>query len=187
MQIGKMKFDQSAPQYNRQVRSFFIKLALLASAWFICYHLVLKPGRTIDRPLTNFLTASVAKCIDLATSQSYATTWRQSPDKACSYIVQNGKQVLGIWDVCNGIDLMFIYVAIIILLPYPFRRKLLFTSAGIIIIIIANIIRVCALFTIYIHYRSAFDFSHHYLFTLLMYVVIFYGWILYTKKELVNG
>ena len=187
MQIGKLKFNSTAPGYNKQILSFFIKLFILVSVWFVCYNLILMPGRIIDRPVTNFISAAVVKCINFISPSTPTISRIESADKPSCYLVQNGKQVFGIWDVCNGIDLMFIYVGIVVLLPYPARRKIIFSIGGIIAIVLANIIRICSLYLIYVHYKSAFDFSHHYLFTLIMYVVIFYGWLLYTKKELTNG
>ena len=94
MQAGKLKFDLSKPGYNKQVRYFFIKLAILASIWFVCYRIILRPIRVIDRPLTNFLTASVAKCVNVISPGTSSLTWRQSPDKDCSYLIQDGRQVL---------------------------------------------------------------------------------------------
>lgn len=185
MKEGKFKFFDR--QYNKDVRWFFIKLAILGSVWFVSYHLVLKPGRTIDRPLTNFLTASVSKAVNVFTP-SQAVLWMESPDKTkgCSYLTRNGKKVFGIWDVCNGIDLMFIYTGIVVLLPYPARRKILFSVVGIIAIILANIVRITSLYYIFYYHPKAFDFSHHYLFTILMYILIFYGWLLYTKRDVLN-
>jgi exosortase/archaeosortase family protein len=185
--VGNIKLGLSDKLYNSQVRWFFIKLAILGSVWFVSYHLILKPGRTIDRPLTNFLTASVSKCINVL-SPSESISWVQSLDKTkdCAYLVKNDKKVFGIWDVCNGIDLMFIYVGIVVLLPYPAKRKIIFCIAGVIVIIFANIIRITSLYYIFHYHPGAFDFSHHYLFTILMYILIFYGWLLYTKRDMIH-
>lgn len=185
MKEGKFKFFNG--HYNKEVRWFFIKLAILASIWFVSYHLILKPGRIIDRPLTNFLTTAVSKTINTFTP-SEDVLWMESTDKTkdCSYLTKNGRKVFGIWDVCNGIDLMFIYVGIVVLLPYPAKRKILFSVAGVIVIILANIVRITSLYYIFHYHPGAFDFSHHYLFTILMYMLIFYGWLLYTRRDIIN-
>ena len=172
--------------YNKYVRMFFIKMAILASCWFIFYHIILKPDRIIDRPLTNFLTSSVTKVIKIYSDSPEQFSWRETPGRACSDILKNGVKDFGVWDVCNGIDLMFIYVSILVLLPYSVKRKLIFGVAGIAAIIFANIIRIASLHYIYNNHKNAFTFSQHYLFTLFMYVLIFYGWYLFTKKDLIN-
>jgi exosortase/archaeosortase family protein len=170
------------PLYNKRMLHFFLRLFLLVTIWFVVYTLLLRPNRIIDRPLTNFITATVVKTVNFFSPSTPVISWAEDPVRPCAYLVQNKRNVFGIFDVCNGIDLMFIYVGIIVLLPYSAKRKLLFSIAGVAALIFANIIRICLLYIIYVYYRTAFDFSHHYLFTLLMYVLIFYGWLLFTKK-----
>lgn len=177
-----LKDDKPGPGYNKRIIRFFIKLFVLFSLWFICYNVLLKPSRVLDRPLTNFITSSVVKCINILSPSTPVLSWQQDPVRNCAYIVQNGYAVFDIFDVCNGIDLMFIYAGILMLLPYPVKQKIIFSIGGIIAIIIANIIRIFSLYFIYVYHRSVFDFSHHYLFTILMYVLIFYGWLLFIKK-----
>jgi exosortase/archaeosortase family protein len=167
--------------FDKQIAGFFIRLFILFSAWFVCYNLILKPSRIIDRPLTNFLTGSVVKIINTFPSKT-VTTWHQDPERNCSYMVQNNRVIFDVFDVCNGIDLMFIYVGIIMLLPYQLKRKIIFSIGGVLAIILFNIIRITSLYYIYIYQNAAFDFSHHYLFTLLMYMLIVCGWLIFIKK-----
>jgi exosortase/archaeosortase family protein len=173
--------NDGKPVFNKKVTRFFIRLFLLFSIWFVCYSLILLPGRKIDRPLTNFITDGVTKSINLLSNEQIS--WVADPVRPCTHLVKNGVSVFDIFDVCNGIDLMFIYMGVLFLLPYPLKRKVVFSIVGVMAIILLNIIRICALYFIYVHKRSAFDFSHHYLFTLLMYVLIFYGWWLFVKKS----
>ena len=91
-----------------------------------------------------------------------------------------------IFDDCNGLDLFIIYIAFIVLLPYPAWRKLIFSIGGLIAIFIGNIIRCVSLYWVYVHFRGMFDFNHHYVFTIIMYLIIFYGWVLYTKSPKIN-
>jgi len=168
---------------DRNIIYFFLKLLALGSAWFLFYILLLKPGRIIDRPVTNFVTSASVHFINIVFSNTAMISWYEEPvNRDRNFLIQREKKVMGIHDACNGIDLMFIYVGIILLLPYPLKRKLFFSIAGIIVIILANIIRVCSLYYIYVNHRTAFEFSHHYVFTILMYVLIFYGWLLFIKK-----
>jgi exosortase/archaeosortase family protein len=173
---------------NRSILYFFLKLLALVSAWFVFYNLILKPGRTIDRPLTNFITNAAANVINRVSPNTPSLSWYEEPvHKDKNFLIKQDKRVLGIHDACNGIDLMFIYIGIIVLLPYSARRKFFFGIGGIAAIILANIIRVCSLYYIYRYHTAAFDVSHHYVFTILMYVLIFYGWLLFIKKDKPNG
>jgi exosortase/archaeosortase family protein len=183
MQPAGINNEKKQSIKKRGMLYFFLKLLALISAWFIFYALLLRPGRIIDRPVTNFITYSVVNIINAVSPNTATLSWYEEPVyKDRNFLIKEGKKVLGIYDACNGIDLMFIYIGIITLLPYSARRKFLFSIGGIIAIISANIIRVCLLYYIYKYHTSAFDFSHHYFFTILMYVLIFYGWLLFIKK-----
>ncbi len=183
MQSANANNEKQKTFKNKDILSFFLKLLALVSVWFVFYALILRPGRTIDRPLTNFVTNAATNVINILSPNSASLSWYEEPvHKDRNFLIKEGKKVLGIHDACNGIDLMFIYIGIIVLLPYPAKRKLLFSIGGIAAIILANIIRVCSLYYIYRYHSAAFQFSHHYVFTILMYVLIFYGWLLFIKK-----
>lgn len=181
MGLNLPKFGKNKSNYNKQVLHFFIRLFLLVTAWTFFWTLFLKPARTIDKPLTYLLTASVVHVVNAVSPNTPTISWETDPKRNCAFLVQNGVNVFEIWDACNGIDLMIIYLGIIILLPYPIKRKIFFSVGGVIVIILANILRISLLYLIYIYYRTAFEFSHHYLFSILMYLLIFYGWLLYIK------
>jgi exosortase/archaeosortase family protein len=180
MIVDKIK---QALQQRSQITGFFIKLFVLFSLWFFVYGLLLKPSRRIDRPITHFLTVTCVKAINFITPAD-ALTWEPDKVKDCTHLMRNGQSMFRIFDVCNGIDLMFIYAGIIMLLPGTLRRKTVFIAAGIGVIIVANIIRITSLYYIYFHLRNVFNFSHHYFFTLLMYILIVYGWILFIKPRM---
>ena len=184
MLLQKLKNKKGELVFNKKVTYFFIKLFALFSLWFVCYTLFLRPGRIIDRPLTNFLTASVTKCINVLSPSSLTPiSWSENPVRPCTHLTLNNIPIFDIFDICNGIDLMFIYLGVLFLLPYPLKRKIIYGAGGVVAIIVLNIIRIFSLYFIYIYHRRVFDFSHHYLFTLLMYVLIFYGWLLFVKKS----
>lgn len=183
MKVENLTYDITAPGAKKAIAWFFFRLALLFVTWHFIYGQFLFPTSVIDSPLANLITSSVAKCINILSSSIDPVTWAMNPVKHHNYLVQNNKMVFSIDYSCLGINLMFTYVSIIVLLPYPVMRKVIFSIGGIIAIIIANIIRISALYFIYIYQKTSFDFSHHYLFTLLMDIVIFYGWLLFIKKK----
>lgn len=175
------------PVFNKQIIQFFVRVFIVFSIWFVVYNLILKPGRMIDKPITSFITAGVVNSINLTSGSDAVLSWEHDKVRDCTHLLLNGNNIFNIYDVCNGIDLMFIYAGILVLLPGGYKRKIVFVLGGIVAIIAANIIRIAALYYIYIFKRSAFDFSHHYLFTLLMYILIVYGWLLFIKKVKVNN
>jgi exosortase/archaeosortase family protein len=183
MPIQHLKFNTALTGDKKAILTFFIRLSILFTVWFFVYALLLNPARIIDKPITDLITVTVVKCINVLSPSTAPVTWIVNSNNIGNNLIQYNEKAFGIYDVCNGIDLMFIYISILVLLPYPAKRKIVFSIAGVIVIILANIIRVCALYFIYVYQKSAFDFSHHYLFTILMYVLIFYGWLLFIKKK----
>lgn len=183
MNQGKLSFDIKAPGAKKAIIRFFVALSLLFTAWLCLNFFVLKPTRFIDRPLTNLITIASMKMINLFSPPGSAFSWAENADKMGSHIIQHNKTVFGVGDMCNGTDLMFTYVSVIVLLPYSLKRKIAFSIGGILVIFMANIIRITALYFIFIHVNKFFDFNHHYLFTLLMDLLIFYGWLLFIKQK----
>jgi exosortase/archaeosortase family protein len=162
--------------------AFFLKLFVLIIIWECSYHFILKPAGLPDKPLTNTITSGVTNSINLFSSASSVYTWFRNDAMTADYLLKNGKLVFFIADDCNGLSLIVIYLGFIILMPYSIKRKIIFSIGGIIVLTIANIIRCSLLYWIYKAHPDMFDFNHHYLFTILMYLLIFYGWILFTKK-----
>jgi exosortase/archaeosortase family protein len=183
MKFDNLTYDINAPAVRKLIVVFFLKLVVVFTAWYLFYNFVIGPGRIIDRPLTNILTAASAKCLNFLTPTSQHFSWVQNHDNRGSSILLNNHSVLGVADNCNGVQLIFTYLSLIFLLPFPLKRKIIFTIGGIFAISIANIIRICILYFIYTYKRVAFDFSHHYLFTILMDILIFYGWLLFIKNK----
>ena len=184
MLLDKLNTNDGKPIFNKKVTFFFIKLFVLFSVWFVCYFaLLLQPGRKIDRPLTNLLTAAVTKGINIFSSEQVRMMREFYKTLHTSY-QKRGSQYLT-YLMCVMVSTLCSYMWVFFfLLPYPLKRKIVYSIGGIAAIIILNIVRIFALFYfIYVYQRSAFDFSHHYLFTLLMYVLIFYGWWLFVKKS----
>jgi len=172
---------------NKIIVKFFIRLILLAIVTMTFYNYVLKPIRIPDKILTETIAKGVEIVInDFIPKNIYVTAVQNPVIASAMNINLNGRTILRIFDDCNGLELIAIYLSLIILLPYKISRKIIFSVAGILIFILANIIRCTILFWITLYYRDAFDFNHHYVFTILIYLLIFYGWLLFTKKGKIN-
>lgn len=167
---------------NRKLGFFFAKLIGLIVAWELLYQLLLKPGRILDGPLTNLVTAISVAIINLFYSANNLVTYVVGVEQGSDVLFLNGKAVFIIADQCNALDLMVIYLGMLFLLPSRLKRKLAFMVLGILVILLANILRCVALYWLYMNHRAYFDFNHHYTFTILLYLLIFGGWLLFTKN-----
>jgi exosortase family protein XrtF len=107
-------------------------------------------------------------------------------------ILENGKMVLRVYEGCNGINVMIVFVAFLFSFGGISRQGIWFMLAGILIIHMANLCRIAMLFWVAKEYQSYFYYVHKYLFTAALYVIVivlWWGWIfrLLNKKNLSKG
>ncbi len=168
---------------NKTLKLFFLKLVALTLLIGLSYHFILRPARIPDKLLTDIITSGTVASLNIFSKGGTHFSWIDYPPGSEAFIKQGEKNVFFIADNCNGLDLLVIYLGFIILLPASIKRKILFGLAGIPVFIVVNIIRCSLLYWIYWNYYSAFEFNHHYTFSIIMYLLIFFGWILFIKKE----
>jgi len=168
---------------NKPILFFFLKLLALVIIWECSYHFILKPIRIPDKLLTDFVTAGTVKVLNLFPIEQGVYHWVSPPGLTGAYIMLNNKTVFLIADICNALDLIIIYLGFIILLPYKISRKVVFGIGGVIVLALANIVRCVLLYRIYKTHPDMFELHHHYTFTVLMYLLISLGWILFTNKS----
>lgn len=168
---------------NRAILFFFLKLFALVVIWECSYHFILKPIRIPDRFLTDFVAAGTSKLLNLFPAEHAVYHWAEFPNVQRAYVMPDNKMTFYIADECNALDLMVIYIGFIILLPYKISRKILFSVVGILVLSLANIIRCFLLYRIYKSRPDLFELHHHYTFTISMYLLIFFGWLLFINKS----
>ncbi|UEG49900.1 exosortase/archaeosortase family protein [Ferruginibacter lapsinanis] len=169
---------------NKEIKSFFIKVVVFIIAWQLLYNLVLLPANIPDHFLTKITAhATVFSINDILRVTPTVTVGEFPIQERAIPIMENKRIILYIADGCNALDLMVIYLSIILLLPYyTWRRKMAFSIGGVIVINIANIIRCTLLYWVYRYHNPMFELNHKYIFTILLYLVIFCCWILFTRK-----
>ena len=158
--------------------------------WKILYLSFLLPHRVLDEPLTRVIGFSTVAVLN-ATPGEHLYTGRMIPDTAdidgvifrgnVVGLYRNNEKTLTVADPCNGLELMVLYLGFLVCFPAPLKRKLIFGAAGCLLICILNVIRCSALVGIYLHHRAYLDFSHHFAFQLIVYLVIFLLWYFFSK------
>lgn len=186
-----MKIAEKWNQIPGPVKLFLLKAVALFVVWKTLYLLVLLPGRVLDGPLTYMVGVGTAKTLNVASrSGVYSTvpgvnpkkdgnTWIEEP---VMHIYLGQERVLSIGDPCNGLEVMVLYAGLILCLPATLKRKSVFLLTGLVSIEILNLIRCAALVRIYLTHPEYLDFSHHYLFTFLVYAFIFWLWFLFSRN-----
>jgi exosortase/archaeosortase family protein len=182
--VGKWK------QVPGPVKLFVLKAVILFVAWKALYLLVLLPGRVLDKPLTYFIGVGTTRTLNAVSSGGFWTVAGENPKKEGDTWVEEPvmhinlyrQRVLSISDVCNGLEVMVLYAGLIFCLPATFKRKIGFILCGVVLIEVLNVIRCVALAEIFLKHPEYLDFSHHYLFTFLVYAFIFWLWFLFSRN-----
>jgi len=187
-----MAIPEKWNQIPRPVKLFLLKAIGMFILWKLIYLTILLPNRILDRPLTEGVTIGTVKLLN-GTSRHYHYTsvraqhpklnaegqfarWEDTMD-----IYSGNIRVLSVADACNGLELLVLYGGLIICLPSRVFRKMLFVGAGFLLIEMVNVIRCAGLVLLFQHRPEFVDFSHHYLFSLMVYGLIFWLWWLFSR------
>jgi exosortase/archaeosortase family protein len=93
---------------------------------------------------------------------------------------------ISVADACNALELMVLHVGFIASVPAPVSKQLPYIGVGLLLIAAANALRCLALIYIYIASPNFFPFAHHYIFTLVIYLIVFLTWRHFIKNWLRN-
>jgi exosortase/archaeosortase family protein len=156
------------------IRKFFLRAVILIVGWNLLYHLLLKPALVPDRQLTDFVIWGTIKFLSLFHSSVFELN-----DSIYLY----GVRSVSVAHSCNGLELIVLYLGFLFCLPSEPKRMLVFAIAGTAVICFLNFIRCGTLAWMFLNMRTVVDFAHHYLFKLIIYAVVFYGWVLYVRKH----
>lgn len=155
------------------VRPFLVRAAILVAVWELLYNFVLKPSGIPDDQLTRMVQLGAMKLL----SWFYTDIGEDG-----NRIVLNGNDAVSIARQCNGLELIVLYLGFILCLPSGWKRMLSFSLVGVLVIYVLNVIRTALLAAMYDADHSLTDFAHHYVFKIIIYAVVFLGWVLYMKK-----
>ncbi len=164
---------------NRIVR-FLLIAASLYTVWLLIYHLVIMPHTSWDFHLNDNIAQlghSFFSLFGVVTDIAYES------DHVVLYPTGGNNRGIWIGDQCNGFKLFSIFSVFIIAFPGNWKKKLWYIPLGLIIIHLANVIRIMCLVLINNYYPRFLDFNHLYTFTIFVYSIIFLLWYLWAKKN----
>ena len=174
-----------------------MKALALFVGWKLLYLTLLLPSKVPDSSLTRFIGNSTARVLNMLPGAPDQYTTRQAIDTVvlddrfvsspATDIYRNKERTLRVADACNGLELMVLYIGFLLCFPASVARKWKFAIGGILLITVLNVIRCTALVLIFVHSRQYLDFSHHFLFTFIVYLLIFLLWFIFTKKPHAHG
>ena len=188
---GKLKSTwQNIPT---EIQTFLKRALLLFIIWKLIYHLLLFPGRIIDAPLTHWssngaewVLKKIYPNIHFLVKEECKPNPLINNEMGCmDYVYLNGKKIVGIADACNALELYVLYIGFLICFPVTnIKKLLLYITGGTIIIYVANALRLAALGYIGYNYNTKLvDVAHHYIFKVVVYIIIFGLWVMYIKQN----
>ena len=175
-----MIIDQIKQEYKQipgPVKTFIIRGLILLISWNVLYISYLKPANIPDGQLTNITVHATRAFMSLFYDNTGVITDPYKP-----LITIGDHKIIGVAPNCNGLELMVLYIGFILCFPTSNKRMLSFLFFGLIAIFILNVLRCAAIAWLNINYKHWVDFGHKIAFKVMMYSLIFYIWVQYTKN-----
>jgi exosortase/archaeosortase family protein len=97
-------------------------------------------------------------------------------------LIVDGFSAVSVGAPCNGFLLYVLHFCFSFAVPGRLLNKLWYIPLGLFLIYAANIIRVALLTLNVLYFPSSFEFNHHYLFTTLVYLLIFGLWVFWLNR-----
>jgi exosortase family protein XrtF len=142
------------------------------------YSVFIRQYHPAPDPITIAVTANVASVLRVFNSSvDYAVT-QQNPNVP---ITLDGTAVVEVFEGCNSINVMIVYVAFLIAFNGPLKQFLIYFVTGLIAIYGINLLRVLGLFEVALHFPEQLYFFHKFFFTGIIYMFVFILWFFWVK------
>ena len=83
---------------------------------------------------------------------------------------------------CASLKQWMHWIFLMVLFPGPWKHKLWYIPAGLVIIEWTNVVRICGVLMMQIPWPNSFHLAHDYVFKFFFYLVIFLMWMLWVEK-----
>jgi len=83
---------------------------------------------------------------------------------------------------CASLKQWMHWLFLMLLFPGPWKHKLWYIPAGLVIIEWTNVVRICGVLLLQIPFPNSFHIAHDYIFKTFFYLVIFLMWVLWVEK-----
>ncbi len=163
------------------MKVFLVRAALLTVIWLFLFYLVIIPHTNINRDLC-YLVAKNATSLLTVFDSGYHVSFVFRDKYFLNTVCYNDNCVVGVGRPCNGLELFALFAGFVIAFPGNWKHKLWYIPAGILVIHILNVMRVASLTLIQLNYPQYLQFNHKYTFTVLVYALTFWLWMIWVNK-----
>lgn len=154
---------------------FYLVANILYGLWIESY------GEKPD-PLTRAVTKQTAWCLETA---GFEAEVKDNPSRPTVLVMAESLVVISVFEGCNGLNVMIVFVAFIIAFSGRLRSIVWFIPAGLLLIHLVNLVRVGVLYWMARFQPHYFYYFHKYLFTAFLYFIVFLLWWIWIYK--ING
>jgi exosortase family protein XrtF len=130
-------------------------------------------------PITRFVTGQSAQVLNLC---AYNADTEKHPSEAKVMLKNDSLVVINVFEGCNGINVIIVFVAFLVAYGGPPRTLILFAVGGIVLIHLFNLARIAYLFFLALSNSRSFYYYHKYFFTATLYGVVFLLWVIWVLK-----
>lgn len=154
----------------------FISLYLIGN---IAYGLYITYFLPFPDPVTSWVTDQSSAILHVF---GYNTQTSLQIGKPNVLVSLGGRSIIAVFEGCNGLNVMIIFIAFLIAFG-PLNRKLAwFIPVGLVVIHAANLVRIIVLFFIALSFPDYLYFLHKYFFTAFLYLVVFIFWYFWVSR-----
>lgn len=157
---------------QKKVRFFVIFFLLLYVCWLLLYDFWIAPQTALD----GFLIEKVGR------SSAWLLTlfgWEGFYHVGYHTVYLGEKACVSVGAPCNGLEIFAVFSIFIIALPMSHLHKIWYIPLGILLIFCLNVLRVAALTLNAYYFPENIDFNHHYLFSFVVYLFVFFLWYIW--------
>jgi exosortase family protein XrtF len=165
-------------QENKTAFFFIVKFVGLYLVLNTLYGFYIEFFNPLSDPVTITITTQVASVLSL-----FHSSIQVIPDPLSPYVIlqKDFQPVVNVFEGCNGLNVMIVYISFLFAFKGPFKSGVIFLLLGLVSIYLMNLIRVTLLFEIAYFYPDRLYFFHKYLFTGIIYLVVFVIWFFWIK------
>jgi exosortase family protein XrtF len=154
----------------------FVGLYLVLNVFYGMYVTSFNPR---PDPVTRWVTEQTGALLSWV---NHPTQTIHQLKKATSTIRHHGHAIVSVYEGCNGVNIVIIFISFLFAFGPYIRKMIWFIPLGILIIHFFNLVRIAGLFLITLYKPQWTYFLHKYLFTAFIYVVVFLLWFWWVNQ-----
>ncbi len=174
-------------QLNKMLKDFkpvvffllrFLAIYLVGNLSYGLFVTYFEPG--VD-PITYNVTKQISWVLNVFGNETFVTT---DPNKHVADLKTPVQTALSIYEGCNGVNVWIIFAAFLFAMGPVNKKIFYFLLWGTIAIHISNLLRIGLLFFVSFYLPNFWYFTHKYLFTAFIYLIVFALWIMWVRMQL---